>query len=75
MIKDKGMTLEEVARTSRVTKQHISKIITGEIRNPGIRTLGKLINAIGCNFLDLFREEVMSDKLQGDVPENHPIEG
>ncbi len=42
---------------SGVKQQNISKIESGENRNPGIETLNALAMAMGCSVVDLYKPE------------------
>lgn len=52
--KKKGLSQPELARLSGVTQQNISKIESGERKNPGIETLNALAVALGCDLRDLY---------------------
>lgn len=52
-----GISQAELARLSGVKQQNISKIESGENRNPGIETLNALAKAMGRSVMDLYRPE------------------
>lgn len=52
VIKEKGMTIEEVARNMGITKGTLSAAING---NPTINYLTRVADAIDCDIRDLFR--------------------
>ncbi len=52
-----GISQAELARMSGVKQQNISKIESGENRNPGIETLNALAMAMGCSVVDLYKPE------------------
>ena len=52
IIKEKGMTIEEVASRMGITKGSLSAALSG---NPTIIYLTRVANAIDCDIRDLFR--------------------
>lgn len=44
-----GLTQDELAAKSGLSQTQISKLESGEIRNPGMRTLRKLADALGVS--------------------------
>lgn len=52
-----GISQAELSRRSGVKQQNISKIESGENRNPGIETLNALAMAMGRDLRDLYRPE------------------
>ena len=52
VIKEKGMTIEEVASKMGITKGTLSAAISG---NPTIGYLERVANAIDCDIKDLFK--------------------
>ena len=52
VIKEKGMTIEEVAFRMGITKGSLSAALSG---NPTVIYLTRLANAIDCDIRDLFR--------------------
>ena len=45
--KARGISLRSLEILSGVSYKHINKIEKGELPNPGIKTLEKLVNALG----------------------------
>lgn len=52
VIKDKGMTIEEVASRMGITKGSLSAALSG---NPTVIYLTRVADAIDCDIRDLFR--------------------
>ena len=52
VIKDKGMTIEEVASRMGITKGSLSAALSG---NPTVAYLERVANAIDCDIRDLFK--------------------
>lgn len=52
VIKEKGMTIEEVASKIGITKGSLSAALSG---NPTINYLTRVADAIDCDIRDLFR--------------------
>ena len=52
VIKDKGMTIEEVASRMGITKGSLSSALSG---NPTVIYLKRVADAIDCDIRDLFR--------------------
>lgn len=52
VIKEKGMTIEEVARRMGITKGSLSAALRG---NPTVIYLTRVADAIDCDIRDLFR--------------------
>lgn len=52
VIKEKGMTIEEVANKMGITKGTLSAALNG---NPTVSYLTRVANAIDCDIRDLFR--------------------
>ena len=52
VIKEKGMTIEEVAKKMGITKGSLSAALNG---NPTVSYLTRVANAIDCDIRDLFR--------------------
>nr|WP_047576997.1 helix-turn-helix transcriptional regulator [Methylobacterium sp. ZNC0032] len=52
----RGMTQEDVARVSGFSQQYLSGLESGT-RNPTIKTLSELAQALGVGFWDLVRPE------------------
>ena len=53
----KKLSQAELARMSGVKQQSISKIESGERKNPGIETLNALAVALGCELRDLYKPD------------------
>lgn len=52
VIKEKGMTIDEVARRMGITKGSLSAALS---RNPTVIYLKRVADAIDCDIRDLFR--------------------
>ena len=52
IIKEKGMTIEEVASRMGITKGSLSAALSG---NPTVIYLTRVANAIDCDIRDLFK--------------------
>ena len=52
VIKEKGITIEEVARRMGITKGSLSAALSG---NPTVIYLTRVADAIDCDIRDLFR--------------------
>ena len=52
VIKEKGMTIEEVASRIGITKGSLSSALSG---NPTVNYLTRVADAINCDIRDLFR--------------------
>ena len=50
-IKDRGLTINEVAERMGITRVGLSKHISG---NPSVDVLERIANAIGCDISELF---------------------
>ena len=55
--RDKGLTQEEVSRLSGFSQQYLSGLETG-VRNPTVKTLSEISQALGVSFWDLVRPDV-----------------
>ena len=62
-IKEKGFTIEQVAKEMGVTRVTLSQNLS---RNPTVKTLQKIADVIGCKVGDFFRDEL-------DLPESPSI--
>lgn len=56
LITEKGTTQTEVAQAAGIDQPHLSKIASGRIRNPKIRTLQAIASALGVTVADLYGE-------------------
>lgn len=54
-IKEKGFTIEQVAKEMGVTRVTLSQNLS---RNPTVKTLQKIADVIGCKVGDFFRDEI-----------------
>ena len=52
--KDQKLSQKALSEASRVPQQSISAIETGQMKNPGIKTLRRLAAALGCTVDDIF---------------------
>lgn len=52
VIKEKGMTIDEVARKMGITKGSLSAALSG---NPTVSYLTRVANAIDCDIKDFFK--------------------
>lgn len=50
------MTQEEVAKASKLSIEAIGKIERGEVRNPGIETIGRIAKALGKRLVVSFED-------------------
>ena len=53
----KHLTQRKLAKDSNVPQQTISAIESGERKNPGILTIRRLANALGCLIDDIYPAE------------------
>nr|DAL53812.1 MAG TPA_asm: helix-turn-helix domain protein [Caudoviricetes sp.] len=51
LIKEKGLSINEVAETMGISRVGLSQHING---NPSVEVLERIANAIGCNMSELF---------------------
>lgn len=51
----KGRPHYEIARSAGLATSKISQILTGQIKNPGVLTIAKILGAIGADFCDYER--------------------
>ena len=54
-IKEKGYTIEQVAKKMGITRVTLSQNISG---NPSYSTMKRIADVIGCNVGDFFSDEV-----------------
>lgn len=57
VIKERGYTIEEVARKMGISRVTLSQNMS---RNPTVGTLERIANAIGCKVVDFFQDEISS---------------
>ena len=55
----KGLTLEELASRSELTKGFLSQL-ERELTSPSIATLNDIVEALGSSLAEFFKEEVFS---------------
>lgn len=65
--KQKGLTIDELARQSNVPKGTITKIFAGETQDPKLNTLKALCKVLGCTINDLV-EPAESEKEKSPPP-------
>lgn len=65
--KQKGLTIDELARQSNVPKGTITKIFAGETQDPKLNTLKALCKVLGCTINDLV-EPTESEKEKSPPP-------
>lgn len=58
-IKEKGWTIERVAKEMGITRITLSQNIS---RNPTVKTLQRIADIIGCNVGDFFMDEIDTSK-------------
>ena len=61
----RGMTQLQLSLASGVPQQTISAIESGERRNPGVRTIRKLADAMNCSIDELYPAECDDDRTGG----------
>lgn len=61
IIKQKGFTIDEVAKTIGISRVTLSQNIA---RNPTIATLRRIADTIGCNMADFFADEIKGAQTQ-----------
>lgn len=64
VIKERGMTITELADKMRINRVNLSNMING---NPTVETLNKIADAIGCPVTELF-EQPKKDALTINCP-------
>lgn len=57
MLDERGLTVAEVARDAGMAKQQLHVILNGQNDNPGIKTIGRVVEAIGATLGELFADE------------------
>lgn len=55
VLKERGYTLVEVATKMGVTKSALSQMVNG---NPGVSTLRRIADIVGCQITDFFEDEI-----------------
>lgn len=53
MNKQFDCNISEISKKTNISRQYISKILRNKIKNPGIKTLKIIADAIGCNLEEL----------------------
>lgn len=52
-----GFTIAEAARQAGMQKQQLYLIVRGDVKNPGILTVRRILDAIGVDWSELFPAE------------------
>ena len=52
-MKYSGISQAELAKRAKMSQQHLSKILSGKAGEPNLRTIERLIQACGCEIVEL----------------------
>lgn len=52
-----SLTLSDISSTLNMDKAELSRILTGQIKNPTIETLDRIATGVNCRLSELLREE------------------
>lgn len=53
----RGFSITEAAKLAGMEKQQVHRIVAGKVKNPGVLTVQRLVEAIGCTLGELFADE------------------
>jgi transcriptional regulator with XRE-family HTH domain len=57
LLDDRGLSIREVARIAGMHHQQVGAILSGDNPNPGVGTLGRIVEAAGGSLKELFDDE------------------
>jgi transcriptional regulator with XRE-family HTH domain len=57
MLDDRGFSISEAAKAAGMEKQQCWRIISGKNENPGVKTVERIVEAVGGTMAELFRDE------------------
>jgi transcriptional regulator with XRE-family HTH domain len=57
LLDDRGVSISEAARLAGLEKQQTWRIVTGRNANPGVRTVTRLVEAVGGTMAELFADK------------------
>ncbi len=66
LIKEKGYTIDEVAKKMGVSRISVAKTIAIGA-NPTVATLERIADAIGCKVSDFFADDLTEEEEKGDI--------
>lgn len=66
LIKEKGYTIEEVAKKMGVSRISLAQTIAVSA-NPTVATLQRIADAIGCKVSDFFADDMTEEEANGDI--------
>ena len=69
----KGIQAIDLAKISGVPTSRISEIVTGKTKNPQLKTLMKLSDALGCSFLELTSSTLLTYTPGCEEKQEEPI--
>lgn len=57
LLAGRGFSISETARAAGMEKQQLWRIVSGRNENPGIKTIERIVEAVGGTMAELFAEE------------------
>lgn len=57
MLDDRGYTIAETAKRAGMLKQQVHNIASGDNDNPGVKTLQRIVEAVGGTMGELFADD------------------
>lgn len=57
LLDERGVGVTEAAKLAGMHKQQVHSILSGENDNPGVKTLERIVSAVGGTLAELFADE------------------
>jgi transcriptional regulator with XRE-family HTH domain len=56
MLDERGFSISEAAREAGMEKQQVHRIVSGKNENPGVKTVERIVSAMGGTMAELFAD-------------------